>query len=242
MSISTSCIPCRPTDAFPPARTSRCSSGAMATCFIMSASRRRAGRARSGASMDWTALRVTRNRSRASQDWTAVRAAEALAYLTQALEAAASCLIRTARRARRRIRPHPTTPGDPTGGVDVTLRDGSNEHWWNDRIDGFIRSRISPFDSRAPAVPFVPPAGAAPNSVQPVVSPRPDDTTQSDPRNVRVLARIAAPGATPSLPDNASPSQQAVRPPGFITGQPMPDYPVPPWLFGFAGSIRGERR
>jgi hypothetical protein len=87
------------------------------------------------------------------------------------------------------IRPHPATPGDPTGGVDVTLRDGSNEHWWNDQIDGFIRSRISPFDSRAPAVPFVPPAGAVPNSVQPGPSPRPGDATQTDPRNIRVLSR-----------------------------------------------------
>jgi hypothetical protein len=130
------------------------------------------------------------------------------------------------------IRPHPATPGDPTGGVDVTLKDGSNEHWWNDQIDGFIRSRISPFDSRAPAVPFVPPAGAVPNPVQPGALPRSDDATQSDPRNVRVLSRIPAPGATPAAPDSANTSQQATKPPGLVSGQPMPDYPVPPWLFG----------
>ncbi len=130
------------------------------------------------------------------------------------------------------IRPHPATPGDPTGGVDVTLRDGSNEHWWNDQIDGFIRSRISPFDSRAPALPFVPPAGAVPNSVQPGASPRPGDATQADPRNIRVLSRIPAPGATPAAPDSANTPQQAGKPPGLVTGQPTPDYPVPPWLFG----------
>ena len=128
------------------------------------------------------------------------------------------------------IRPHPTTPGDPTGGVDVTLKDGSNEHWWNDQIDGFIRSRLLPFDSRAPAVPFVP-SGVSPNPVQPdAPSPR-SDATQSDPRNIRILSRIPAPGATPALP-NANASQQAARPPGLVSGQPMPDYPVPPWLFG----------
>src|SRR6185312_8799734 len=120
------------------------------------------------------------------------------------------------------IRPHPATPGEPTGGVDVTLKDGSREHWWNDQIDGFIRSRISPFDRRAPAVPFAPPVGAVPNSVQPGASRGPGDATQSDPRNVRVLSRIPAPGVTPSLPDNANTSQQAGAPPGLLSGQPMP--------------------
>jgi hypothetical protein len=128
------------------------------------------------------------------------------------------------------IRPHPATPHDPTGGVDVTLKDGSNEHWWNDQIDGFIRSRLSPFDSRAPAVPFAPPAGV-PNSVQPGGSPRPNDATQSDPRNIRVLSRLNPPGATP-LPDSANTPQQAAKPPGLVSGLPMPDYPVPPSLFG----------
>jgi hypothetical protein len=130
------------------------------------------------------------------------------------------------------IRPHAATPGDPTSGVDVTLKDGSNEHWWNDQIDGFIRSRMSPFDSRAPAVPFVPPAGVSPNPVQPIASPGRGDATQGDPRNIRVLSRIPAPGATPPLPNNAPTSQQAATPPGLVSGQPMPDYPVPPFLFG----------
>jgi hypothetical protein len=130
------------------------------------------------------------------------------------------------------IRPHPATPGDPTGGIDVTLRDGGNEHWWNDQIDGFIRSRISPFDSHAPAVPFVPPVGAVPNPVQPGASPRPDDTTQTDPRNIRVLSRIPVPGATSAAPDSANTPQQASKSAGPISGQSTPDYPVPPWLFG----------
>ena len=91
------------------------------------------------------------------------------------------------------IRPHPAASGDPTGGVDVTLKDGSKEHWWNDQIDGFIRSRTSPFDGGAPAVPSVPPAGVVPNSYQPDASPRPNDATQADPRNIRVLSRIPAP-------------------------------------------------
>jgi len=53
-----------------------------------------------------------------------------------------------------------------------------------------------------------------------------------DPRNIRVLSRIPAPGAAPSLSDRANTSQQAARLPGLVSGQPMPDYPVPPWLFG----------
>src|SRR5262249_23678467 len=104
--------------------------------------------------------------------------------------------------------------------------------WWNDQIDGFIRSRLSPFDSRAPAVPFVPSARVFPNSYQPDTSPRPSDTPQGDPRNIRVLSRIPAPGATPPLPDNANASQRVGKPPGLVSGQPKPDYPVPPWLFG----------
>jgi hypothetical protein len=39
------------------------------------------------------------------------------------------------------VLPHHTTPDDPTGGIDVTLADGSKEHWWQDPIDGFIRAR-----------------------------------------------------------------------------------------------------
>jgi hypothetical protein len=45
------------------------------------------------------------------------------------------------------VLPHPTTPTDPTGGIDVTLADGSKEHWWQDPIDGFIRSRLGQSDS-----------------------------------------------------------------------------------------------
>ena len=130
------------------------------------------------------------------------------------------------------IRPHPATPGDPTGGVDVTLKDGSKERWWNDQIDGFIRSKLSPFDGGAPAVPFAPPAGVSPNPVQPGAPPRPGDATQGDPRNIRILSRIPAPGATPPLPNNAPTSQQAATPPGLVSGQPVPDYPVPSFLFG----------
>ena len=37
------------------------------------------------------------------------------------------------------VRPHPATPSDPTGGIDVTLPNGAEEHWSNDPIDGFIR-------------------------------------------------------------------------------------------------------
>ena len=130
------------------------------------------------------------------------------------------------------IQPHPATSGDPTGGVDVTLKDGSKEHWWNDQIDGFIRSKISPFDGGAPAVPFVPSPDAVPNPYQLDASPRSGDSTQTDPRNIRVLSRIPAPGATPSMPDNANTSQQVGGPLGLVSGQAMPDYPVPPWLFG----------
>jgi hypothetical protein len=53
-----------------------------------------------------------------------------------------------------------------------------------------------------------------------------------DPKDIRVLARIPAPGAAPSMPDLANASQQAAGPPGLVSGQPMPDYPVPSYLFG----------
>jgi hypothetical protein len=37
------------------------------------------------------------------------------------------------------VQPHLATPNDPTGGIDVALPTGANEHWWSDPIDGFIR-------------------------------------------------------------------------------------------------------
>jgi hypothetical protein len=37
------------------------------------------------------------------------------------------------------VLPHPATPSDPTGGIDVTLPNGAGEHWWYDPTDGFIR-------------------------------------------------------------------------------------------------------
>ena len=40
------------------------------------------------------------------------------------------------------VRPHPATPSDPTGGIDVTLPNGAEEHWSNDPIDGFIRRQL----------------------------------------------------------------------------------------------------
>jgi len=41
------------------------------------------------------------------------------------------------------VQPHSVTPNDPTGGVDVTLPDGTRQHWWYDSIDGFIRQPIN---------------------------------------------------------------------------------------------------
>ncbi len=215
----------------------------MAKCFIMSAIRRPVTRARPAASTDWTALPATRLRFLASLGWTAVpKAVELLGLFGMGnrspglpdpgIGSTGMMFSEDGTPRPVSIRPHPATPGDPTGGVDVTLKDGGKEHWWNDQIDGFIRSKISPFDGGAPAVSFAPPPGAIPNSVQPGASPRPGNATQTDAGDVRVLARIPAPGATPSLPDNANTSQQAAAPPGLVSGQPMPDYPVPPYLFG----------
>ena len=209
----------------------------------MSATRRRAGRARSAASMDWTALPATRHRSRVSLDWTAVlKGGELLGLFgvgnrspglpDPGIGGTGMMFSEDGTPRPVSIQPHPAAPGDPTGGVDVTLKDGSKEHWWNDQIDGFIRSRISPFDGGAPAVPFVPPTNVVPNSYQPGASPRAGDATQTDPRNIRVLSRINPPGATPSLPDNANTPQQAGGWPGPVSGEPMPNYPVPPYLFG----------
>lgn len=123
------------------------------------------------------------------------------------------------------------------------------------RVDG--RSGSSVFDTGAPAVPFSPsnnifspgrpasfndrfgdstlsPAVSAPPRLQPA----PDNSTQIDPRNIRVLRRVGGPDVTqagsPSSPSTApnQPQPQAGRPPGLIAGQPMPDYPVPPMVFG----------
>jgi hypothetical protein len=63
-------------------------------------------------------------------------------------------------------------------------------------------------------------------------------STQLDPQNIRVLSRVSSNGsgaekASPSLPEttNQSPIRTG-KPPGIVTGQPMPSYPVPPMVYG----------
>jgi len=77
------------------------------------------------------------------------------------------------------IRPHLTTPSDPTGGIDVTLADGSKEHWWKDPIDGFIRFRlgqrdsVNGYDTPSERLGHVP--GSIGDSSSPRISPSFDD-------------------------------------------------------------------
>jgi hypothetical protein len=59
----------------------------------------------------------------------------------------------------------------------------------------------------------------------------------TDPRNIRVLSRKVVPGGTRSGSSSppaisSGPQPQTTKPLGVITGQPMPDYPVPPMVFG----------
>jgi len=62
---------------------------------------------------------------------------------------------------------------------------------------------------------------------------------ETDPRNVRVLSRfIRAPDGSliPALlggPNQPQTQTQSDRPPGPFSSQPMPNYPVPPPIFGF---------
>ena len=54
-----------------------------------------------------------------------------------------------------------------------------------------------------------------------------------DPNDIRVLSsRILAPGVAPSALTVANRGWPTSMPPGLVSGQPMPDHPVPPWLFG----------
>jgi hypothetical protein len=57
--------------------------------------------------------------------------------------------------------------------------------------------------------------------------------TNVDPKDIRVLSsRILAPGVAPSALTVANQGWPTSTPSGLVGGQPMPDYPAPPWLFG----------
>jgi hypothetical protein len=86
----------------------------------------------------------------------------------------------------------------------------------------------------APAVPFVQPSRDVTTAGAPATfSDRfSGQIVEADPRNIRVLARLGEPSSTTSSSNSANQVQQAGGPPGLASGQPTPDYPVPPWLFG----------
>jgi hypothetical protein len=54
-----------------------------------------------------------------------------------------------------------------------------------------------------------------------------------DPKDIRVLSsRILAPGVAPSALTVANQGWPTNKPLGLVTGQPMPEDPMPPWFFG----------
>jgi hypothetical protein len=119
--------------------------------------------------------------------------------------------------------------------------------------------RPSVFDISAPAVPFVPSsrsplAPASPASFddrfgswtpsqtgaqggpdQPAPSPKSVGSTQVDPQKIRYLRRVDPDDIdSVSQPPVPSALPQPNRPLGLVSGKPMPNYPVPPMLFGFS--------
>jgi len=97
------------------------------------------------------------------------------------------------------VLPHPTTPDDPTGGIDVTLADGSKEHWWLDSADGFLRSRTgqpdpaNSYDTPSERLGHVP--GGAPS--QPISPSSKDRTWAPSPEDV-VRYALYQPSPDPS--------------------------------------------
>jgi hypothetical protein len=96
--------------------------------------------------------------------------------------------------------------------------------------------RQDSFDDRFGGWPAAPPASAPSVPLQSVPQSQPGNSTRGDARNIRVLSSRILPhgggsanGTLPANPDQ--PSARRVRPAGLFTGQPVPDYPVPPQLF-----------
>jgi len=77
------------------------------------------------------------------------------------------------------------------------------------------KPQASVFDIGVPAVPFVP-------------SDRADFSDGLPSLPVRFLTRVDSPN-----PGQAALPQQAARPLGLVSGQPMPDWPFPPPIFDF---------
>jgi len=85
-----------------------------------------------------------------------------------------------------------------------------------------IAGQASAFDTGAPAVSFVP-----------------SNETLSPDRSNSFDDRFGNRGSAPSMAQFALP-QQASRPLGLFTGQPMPDWPVSPPIFGFPDRSSGH--
>lgn len=65
------------------------------------------------------------------------------------------------------------------------------------------------------------------------LTPASERVANVDPKGIRVLSsRILAPGVPPSALTVANQGWPTSTPSGLVSGQPMPDYPVPPRLFG----------
>lgn len=82
-------------------------------------------------------------------------------------------------------------------------------------------------------------ASFSPVSAPPGAQSQRDDATQTDPRDVRILSRfIRAPDgslvpAPLSVPNQPQTQPQRDLPPESFSGQPMPNYPLPPLISGF---------
>jgi hypothetical protein len=71
-----------------------------------------------------------------------------------------------------------------------------------------------------------------------------DETGSVNDLPVRILSRRVLSSSPTAVPDDtvpAAPSPQANRPLGIFSGKPMPDYPVPPPIFGLLDRSRANR-
>jgi hypothetical protein len=94
----------------------------------------------------------------------------------------------------------------------------------------------------------MPPAqGASPSRPSFADSTAPDfstgETASVNDMPVRILSRRVLNPSPTAVPDDtipAAPSPQANRPLGIFSGKPMPDYPVPPPIFGLPDDSRAN--
>jgi hypothetical protein len=154
----------------------------------------------------------------------------------------------------------PTVPGFPaatptTGQSNPAYFPGWNGHSMEDPIGSPV-SQASIFDTGAPAVPLGGVLKYFNERMVPPIAQEPagrflDSAAGTDPEPVRDTPTNVAPGLprltrmvssafAGSNPPNPTPAPQPGQPLGLFTGEPMPDWSVPPPIFDF-GDRRGQQ-